>query len=872
MTVYDPDRAPLNRFFVGWAETVLRFRWPLLVLTLTITAVFAHQAITKRRIDTSIEAFLSTDSEAFHVLERMRDDFGRDEMFLLLIEGDVFSEPYLNRLKALHDELAALDMDIPSLGERKSDRDRTRRPSRVNSEDDGDAPAPEPNPDAAGFGDTADEFGDFGDDEGWGDEAGGTVIDEIISLVNARETTWRGGGLHVGGLLDEWPTPQELPALKQRVLSEHTFVGRVVAKNGRHSSILLRTDFMSEEDSARVYAEIKRIVDRHETEGFHIRIAGLPALEADISNLMLSDLARMGIIGVTLMVLMMAVMFRHPLGVLGPVLVVVQAVVWTLGVMAALGVPMTIITNVLPAFVICVGIGDSVHIQSVYRDAMGRGASSREAVVHAIGTTGIPVLFTTMTTAMGLLSFRLATVDAIRELGAFGALGVSLALLHTLVFLPIVLSFNRKSLLGLKPDSPHRRDLFDRFLAFCNGFSRPREGGSSIHHPRRFTLLSSGVIGLLSLVGAAQLTVYHNPLTWIPDRYPIKDAFDAVDANLGGTADTALLIETRPGKTLRDRELMLALSKLEEHVLAYEHPTEGKIVGNVISILDVIRESNRATHESRPEEYRIPDTERGVADMLTLFESAGPDELQRLATIDLKRSVMTVRLHWMDASSYAPFEAYIERGIEEYVGDRATIEPTGSVLNLLTVVGGLLRDLMRSFGTAFIVITVMMVILLKDLRLGLIAMVPNLLPIAAVMGFMGFAGIPIDLNNILIGSIAIGIAVDDTIHFLHQFRAHIEKHEDVESALEHSFSHAGRAMITTSIILVAGFMVFMAASMYNLQRFGLLVALTLVLALLVDLIFAPALLRTFYGDGPSKGSNAPGGDHAKNAPAPHAAQ
>ena len=155
---------------------------------------------------------------------------------------------------------------------------------------------------------------------------------------------------------------------------------------------------------------------------------------------MLTDLARLGVVGMLLMLAMMALIFRHPLGILAPVLVVVQAVLWTLGTMAVLDVPMTMITNILPVFVICVGIGDSVHIQSVYRDAMQRGMEPHAAIVHAIGTTGIPVLFTTLTTAMGLLSFQFAAVDAIQDLGTFAALGVLLALVNSLVFLPAVLS------------------------------------------------------------------------------------------------------------------------------------------------------------------------------------------------------------------------------------------------------------------------------------------------------------------------------------------------------------------------------------------------------------------------------------------------
>ena len=234
-------------------------------------------------------------------------------------------------------------------------------------------------------------------------------------------------------------------------------------------------------------------------------------------------------------------------------------------------------------------------------------------------------------------------------------------------------------------------------------------------------------------------------------------------------------------------------------------------------------------------------------DMLTLFENAGPDQLRRLATVDLERTVMVVRVKWMEAGAYAPLVAHIEAGIDEYLGDAYVARPTGTALSMLTIVGGLIGDLMNSFGMAFVFITIMMVILLRDIRLGLLAMIPNLLPIAAVMGIMGFSGIAIDMNTLLLASIALGIAVDDSIHFLHQFQTHHKAHNDVEAAIAHTFNHAGRAIVTTSCILVAGFLVFMAADMANLVRFGLLVALTLLLAVIVDLIFTPALLRVVYG-------------------------
>jgi hypothetical protein len=165
---------------------------------------------------------------------------------------------------------------------------------------------------------------------------------------------------------------------------------------------------------------------------------------------------------------------------------------------------------------------------------------------------------------------------------------------------------------------------------------------------------------------------------------------------------------------------------------------------------------------------------------------------------------------------------------------------------------------------AFLVITMIMIILLRGFRLGIIAMVPNLLPIVMIMGVMGVGDIPIDMSTILIASISIGVAVDDTIHLLHHYRVNLAATGNVETSIQRAMSHSGRAMVTTSLILVLGFAAYLAASVANIQRFGLLVSLTAILALLIDLIFAPALLRTFYGRLPSDGEeNEDASEHAQ---------
>ena len=359
-------------------------------------------------------------------------------------------------------------------------------------------------------------------------------------------------------------------------------------------------------------------------------------------------------------------------------------------------------------------------------------------------------------------------------------------------------------------------------------------------------LVAGAALALTCAAAASTMRVYHNPLKWFPQDDIARQAIEELDGNVGGMATVALLIEAAPGESLRNRDTLVALEQLEQHILAYDDPTyPDGVLTNATSVLDVVRESWRAVHEDNPEFYTLPKTERGVTDMLTLFENAGPEELSRLATVDFSKTILTLRAHWLDAWAYRPLVAHIRAGAERYLPDGVTLKATGTVFSTVSVVGTLLADLLRSFGAAFAVITLIMVLLLRDLRLGAVAMVPNLLPILMTMGFMVWADIPVDTTTLMVASIAIGIAVDDTIHFVHQFASHFQVSGNVEDALEYSFSHSGRAMVSTSMILVTGFMSLNAGQMSNTKAFGSLITVTVVFALLADLVVAPALLRTF---------------------------
>ena len=876
----EPAIDAISPFWRGWASFVLRFRLPLLLLTIALAVAAAYTVRTRLKIETSLESLAPRNTAVARSLEAFRDAFGRDDVFVIVAQGEVLSLDYLQRLTRLHRDLEALDVAIGA-------RAKAARAAPAPTTPGGPAapPALAPMTDSAaaaaatatgagaagGEGDlVGDEdlsgdkdFGgdeDFGGDDDFGGDAafaaggeaadawegvvGGSVVDEVVSLVNARRTHMEDGALHIGELLDPFPSAEGLAELGEQIRGSRLLMGQIVGPKLQHSAVLVRTHLMPEADSERVHDAVRGLLERHDAAAFKLTLAGLPAMMVTMKTRMFGDLRVLVGLALGVMVLVLAFLFRHPLGVVAPLVVVVMSLMWTFAFMATVGFPMTLMSNIMPSFLICVGLGAAIHIVSVYRDELLAGHAGREAVIRAVATTGRPVFFTSLTTMVGLLSFKFASVEPLAEMGMAGAFGIASAFLHSVVFLPIALSFNRGSLMGRGHGQDG--DRLDRFLALCNGLSSGATPADA--RRRRATTLAVGaVLTVVAALGMSRLVVAHDPVSWLPDSEPLRVAFATIDREIGGTANIQLLIDTEGPHGIADIHLLRGLEALEDHIHAYRDPKgRGAVVGHSMSLLDVVKETNQALHGGDPAWYRLPETQRGASDLLFMFESAGAEQMRRLATTDMKRTQMTVRVKWLDATAYVPLAEHVDRGVTEHLSGVAKVRTTGASYTMLSVVTRVIGDVLRSFGAAFALITLFMILLLADLRLGLIAMAPNLMPILFIAGIMGHGGVPIDMVNLMIASIAIGVAVDDTIHFLYHFRVVHRAGGTVDDAIAAAMQHCGRAIVSTSVVLALGFSVYLAASMSSLQRFGGLIALTAVMALLIDLIFAPALLRLVY--------------------------
>ena len=306
-----------------------------------------------------------------------------------------------------------------------------------------------------------------------------------------------------------------------------------------------------------------------------------------------------------------------------------------------------------------------------------------------------------------------------------------------------------------------------------------------------------------------------------------------------GSVSLEIILDTGRENGLYDPEL---LKQIEETSAYLETLKVGEIfAGKAWSLTTILKETNRALNENRMEFYTIPENRNLIAQELLLFENSGSDDMEDFTDSRFSKVRIMAKVPFRNAIAYTKFLKVVNSHLRKTFPD-LKITITGMTALFSRVISNAIHSMGLSYLYAFLVITILMVFLIGRLKIGLLSMVPNLAPIIVIMGIMGWLNIPMNLFTMLVGNIAIGLAVDDTIHFMHNFRRYFEKNGNAGLSVMETLHTTGRAMLVTSCVLSVGFFIFMFATMNNLFHFGLLTGLTIILALLADYFVAPAIM------------------------------
>ena len=372
-------------------------------------------------------------------------------------------------------------------------------------------------------------------------------------------------------------------------------------------------------------------------------------------------------------------------------------------------------------------------------------------------------------------------------------------------------------------------------------------GATFINEAKNILITIIAAIGIcIALAGLPRLQFSHNLLSWLPDDLPVRTATESIDLNLRGSVALEVVLDTGRENGLYDRDVLVAIDTLANELEQFKQ--DELYVGKVVAVSTILKEIHQALNENRSEMYKIPDNGALIPQEFLLFENSGSDDLEDMVDSRFQLARVTIKVPWRDSLTYVPFIKEIEERFAaafadlDKAGKPVEVTTTGIMALFARILYATMHSAAQSYGIAIAVISLMMILMIGNWRLGLIAMIPNIGPIAIVMGIMGWFAIPLDMFTMMVASIAIGLAVDDTVHFIYNFKRYYTESGDVRDAVGHTLHTAGRAMLTTSIVLSIGFFIFMFASMNNVFYFGMLVGMAIILALLGDFFLAPALM------------------------------
>jgi predicted RND superfamily exporter protein len=651
-------------------------------------------------------------------------------------------------------------------------------------------------------------------------------VHHVVSLASALNIRASDGDLDIAPFLTEVPRdPAEIVRIREEALSNPIYAGNLVSRDGRATALVVYLLDMSEREyiDRGIGEEIEAVAEA-ESGDASVWITGPPHIKAQTSRVLLSDVRLVVPMAFGLACLVAFLSFRTARGVLVPAGTILIALVWTIGAMGWSGRSLNLVTTILPPLILCIGFAYTVHVISEYYVCARRAAGAapgedprpvRDALAHVAG----PVLLTGITTCAGFLSLVLSPLGAIREFAVFATLGTLFTLATSLTFAPAVLQ-----LLPLPRRLGERSEggTMDRIAVALAHFAVRR---------RSLIFVSAGAVALFAVAGITRIRVSNDLVTnFYPDA-PVRQHFEAINESLGGSNPLYVVLEADYRNAFTDPANLERIRDLQEWLQALPD------VGSATSVVDYLMLINRGFHDDDPAYLAIPETQSLAAQLL--FFGAN-DELENFVDSRRQTTAILVRSRIIDSGELAALVHRIEARLAELPPHlEGTV--TGNSVLVSRTVDSLARGQATSLSLAFVVIYAILALLFTSFRVGFVALLPNALPVVAYFGTLGWTGVTLDAVTGLVACIVLGIAVDDTIHYMSRFSVEAKRLADERAGTVSAMRELFRPVTYTSVALCAGFLVVTASHLRNQVHFGALAAFTLGFAWLVDVTLTPAL-------------------------------
>lgn len=886
----------LSHIFASIPRQVLRVRWLVLALLLGSTAFMVYGAYTRTTLDMSIDSFIDKDDPAIGALNEFRKQFGSDDSVFLVYrarDGDAFSRESLNAIAQLTDDLENWqDLDPTSLAQQingapvqLSELENIRRVRSLTNvrvqRSDADTlrserliPNPLPESDAALA----------------------QMRERALQEDDFRLLFFSADGQYAGVLIQTFFGAEPVAGFTPQI---------------NDSSISLNSSFsafddpdtftLSYDEEAQVQDIPFQPVDMFAYSNFFNALQAVylpyqqslefyPVGNPPMMEFVYRTLQQMMLLGVAMIAIFVGLLwalFRSFSAVLWPILTIALSLAWTWGATSWLGVALSTMISLTCLLVFAVGIADCVHVMSAYFGFRREGKDHDDALYHAYDKTGLAIFITTITTMAGVMALTYSDLVPIRVFGVMSAFGVFMALFFTMVLLPILLSIWHPG------GEPRRNSLLTSLSARWKTLSLPSKlcawgvYGAAIFsifgaligtYIAVVTVLTTvvitwqqvmleripgivarrpgtvlgvfGVVLLLCLYGTSQVRIDSNISELTREGSAMRVAYAVVDDNMAGAQSMEIMIDTGVTDGLLDPAVLQAVDALQGRIQT-RYPDQ---VSRTHSLANIVKDTNQIMNNDDPAYYRLPVSEALVSQLLYLFNSANPDDRRALVSDDYSRSHITINAYNAGSYQYQRFFDELAVEIEQaFVGLRTQypdlrVLVTGSIPLMMRATDEIAQSQYSSFILALVVICVIMMLTLGSVQGGLLSIIPNIIPALLSFGLMGLLGIPLDTDTLMIAPVIIGIAVDDTIHFMTHYRLELVRTRSMALALKSTISDVGTAVMYTTMILALGFAILSFSDYLGMAKIGFFGSLAIFVALLSDLFLIPAMLQIFKPD------------------------
>jgi predicted RND superfamily exporter protein len=633
---------------------------------------------------------------------------------------------------------------------------------------------------------------------------------------------------------------QQLDTIRQRALQEKRLVHSLLTADGQLSAILINLQLDKNKPNASIVITQQMEALSHQYRlaypQFQIDNGGSTAFNATLAKAVENDITTLLPISYVIIFLGLLFFLRSLLATFSIFLLISICLISTFGFFGWTNPVLTPIAGFAPSILLSIMVADSVHILTTYFYQRNIGSDQKQAVIESLNLNMMPVLVTSLTTMIGFLTLNFSSSPPYQDLGNMVAFGVLMALIFSLFFLPCLMI-----LLPLKPplksslkcslkssQSAQNTDLFTQLSQFV------------IFQKKRLLIVVSFLVILLAYF------IPNNKLTdnwagYFDDSFTIVKLVKRIDGYLTGINTLEYSFESNTEKGIFDPQYLHQLDQFEQW-----YRTQDKIV-SVTALSRLMKELNQSMYGDDEKQFKIPENSDLAAQYLLFYEIGLPQGmgLNNLVNIHKTASRFSVSMSNAGSAELLALDKKAQVWLKENAPAIKTSTATGLGIVFAHIAQRNITSLLIGTFIALVGISILLMVILKSVKYGLISLVPNIVPALMAYGFWGLTYGYVDISLSIVACSTLGIVVDDTVHFLHKYIAARKKGKNNIEAVKESFSRVGIALLTTSVVLACGFLILSFSHMNTSATIGLLMATTLIFALIVDFLLLPPLLLYF---------------------------